>query len=115
MVLPIIVVKGRWNSTLELPEWAYQLREFTHEWLQNSKYSGYWPLFTIQDNWTMVKYEMEVLRLFRYWTLWMSKRHTGTLHHIITVYNVMFDLMDGMMRAFAKKTQWKKNLFFAVK
>jgi hypothetical protein len=28
----------------------------------------------------------------------------------------MFDHMDGMMRAFArKKTQWKENLFFAVK
>jgi len=59
---------------------------------------------------------MEVLRLFRYWTLWMSKRHTVPLHYVITVYNEMFDHMDGVMRALAKKkTQWKEDLFFAVK
>jgi hypothetical protein len=46
----------------------------------------------------------------------MSKRHTVTLHHLITVYNDMFDHMDGVMRALAKmKTQWKEDLFFAVK
>jgi len=46
----------------------------------------------------------------------MSKRHTVTLHHIITVYNDMVDHMDGMMRALAKKkTQWQEDLFFAVK
>ena len=46
----------------------------------------------------------------------MSKRHTVTLHHVITVYNDMFDHMDGVMRALDKqKTQWKEDLFFAVK
>jgi len=46
----------------------------------------------------------------------MSKRYTVTLHHVITVYNDMFDHMDGVMRALAKKkTQWKEDLFFAVK
>jgi hypothetical protein len=46
----------------------------------------------------------------------MSKRHTVTLHHVITVYNDMFDHMDDVMRAFAKKkTQWMEDLFFAVK
>ena len=46
----------------------------------------------------------------------MSKRHTVTLHNVITVYNDMFDHMDGVMRALAKKkTQWKEDLFFAVK
>src|SRR5882757_1787378 len=59
---------------------------------------------------------MEVLRPFRYWTLWMSKRHTVTLHHVITVYNDMFDHMDGVMRGLAKKkTPWNEDLFFAVK
>jgi len=34
----------------------------------------------------------------------------------MTVYNDMFDHMDGVMRALAKKkTQWKEDLFFAVK
>ena len=59
---------------------------------------------------------MEVVRPFRYWTLWMSKRHTVTLHHVITVYNDMFDHMDGVMRALSKKkSPWKEGLFFAVK
>jgi len=46
----------------------------------------------------------------------MSMRHTVPLHHIITVYNDMFDHMDGMMQALArKKTPWKEDWFFAVK
>jgi len=46
----------------------------------------------------------------------MSKRHTVTLHHVMTVYNDMFDHMDAVMRAWAKKkTQWKDDFFFAVK
>ena len=45
----------------------------------------------------------------------MSKRHTVTLHHVITVHNDMFDHMNAMMRALAKKTPWKEDLFFAVK
>jgi len=62
-----------------------------------SKYTDYRPLFTTQDEWTIVRYVMDVLRPFRYWTLWMSKRHTVTLHHVITVYNDLFDHIDGMM------------------
>jgi len=59
---------------------------------------------------------MEVLRPFWYWTLWMTKRHTLTLHHVITVYHDMFNHMDGVMSALAKgKSQWKEDLFFAVK
>jgi len=105
-VHPIMDVKTRWNFTLELLELAYRLREFTHKWLQNPKYSEYWPLFTTQDEWTIVKYVMDVLRPFQYCTLWMSKRHTVTLHHVITVYNDMFHSIDGVMRAFPqKKTQ----------
>jgi len=46
----------------------------------------------------------------------MWKRNTVTLHHVITVYNDMFDHMDGMMRDLAMmKIQWKEDLFFAVK
>jgi len=40
----------------------------------------------------------------------MSKRHTVTLHHIIAMYNDMFDPMDGVMRDLTKKkTQWKED------
>jgi len=46
----------------------------------------------------------------------MSKTHTVTLHRNITLDNYMFDHMDGVMRALAKKkTPWKEDLFFAVK
>jgi hypothetical protein len=115
-VLLIMNVKRGWNSTLEFIKCAYRLWELTLEWLQNPKYAEYWQLFPTQDDWTIVKYVMEVFRPFRYWTLWMSKRHTVTLHHVITVYNDMFYHMDGVMRALAKmKTQWKEDLLFAVK
>jgi hypothetical protein len=116
VVLPIMDVKTRWNSIMELLEHAFRLREFTREWLQNPKYAQYRPLFTTQDELMIVKYVMEVFRPCRYWTLWMSKRHTVTLHHVITVYNNLFDYMDGVMRVLAKKkTPWKEDLFFAVK
>ena len=116
IVLPCIMdVKTPWNSTMELLEHAYRSQEFTCKWLPNPKYSDYCPLCTTQDEWTIVKYIMEVLRPFRYWTLWMSKRHTAILHHVIRVYSDMFDHMGGVMRAFAKKTtQWKKDLYSAV-
>jgi hypothetical protein len=115
-VLPIIDVKTRWKSTLELLVRAFGSQEFTREWLQNPKYPEYRPLFTTQDEWTIVKYRMEALKAFRYWTLWMSKRHIVTFLHVIKVYNDMFDHMDGVIRALAQKmTPWKEDLFFAVK
>jgi len=95
--LLIMDLKTLWNSTLELLERAYQLREFTREWLQHLQCGEYQPLFTTQDEWTIVKYVMEVLRPFRYWTLWMSKRYTVELHHIIKMYNDMFDQIDVVM------------------
>jgi len=116
LALLSMYMKTRWNSTLELLERAYRLQEFTREGLQNPPYTHFHPLFTIQDGWTIGKYVMEVLRPFRYWTLWMLKRHTVTLHHMITVYNDMFDHMDGVMRPLAKKNnQWKEDLCFAIK
>ena len=97
-------------------EQDYQFQEFTCEWLRNPKYSAYRPLFTTQDEWTIVKYVKEVLRPFRYSTMWMSKRQPVTLHYIFRVYNDMFDHMDGIMRSLAKnKTEWKADLFFAMK
>jgi hypothetical protein len=59
---------------------------------------------------------MEVVLPFQYWTLWISKLHTVTLLHVITVYNDMFDHMDGMMGALAKKkAQWKEDFFLGVR
>jgi len=116
VVLPIMDVKTRWNSTLQLLERASQLHEFTRELHKNPKYRVFRPLFTTQDEWTIVKYVMVVLRPFRYWTVWMSERHTVTLHRLITVYNDMFTHMDGVMQALAKKRPpWKEDLFFAMK
>jgi len=115
-VLPIMDERTGCNSTVELFVSGFRLQEFTRVWFENPNYSDYRPLFTIQDERTIVKYVMEVLGPFRYWTLWMSNRHTVTLHHVITVYNDMLDHTDGVMRVLAKKkTQWKEELFFAVK
>jgi hypothetical protein len=105
-----------WNSTLELFELVYRLRGFKREWRKNPKYNDFLPLFTAQDEWTVVKYVMEVLRAFQYWTQWMSKQHSVTLPHVITLYNDMFDHMDGVISALAKKkTPWKEDLRFVVK
>jgi len=58
---------------------------------------------------------MEVMRPFRCWTLGMSKRYIVTLHQVITVYNDMFDQMDGVMQASTKKmTPWKGDSFLAM-
>jgi hypothetical protein len=94
---------------------AYRLQEFTHDWLKNVKYSVYWLLYIIQDESTMVKYVIEVLRPFQLWMFSMSKWHMVTRPHIITVYNEMFDYVVGVIQALAtKKTQWMEDLFFAV-
>jgi hypothetical protein len=46
----------------------------------------------------------------------MSKILTLTVHLFVTVYNEMFYFMDGGMRTLAwKKTQWKDDLFVAMK
>jgi len=46
----------------------------------------------------------------------MSKRHMVTLHYNITVHNDMIDYMDGVMRTLAKNmTQWKDDLYFAIR
>jgi len=102
VALPIMVVKTRWNMTLEWLEQGYRLLEFTCKWLRNPTFTDYWALFTSQDQWTIVKYVMEVFRRFRYWTLWMSKRHTVTLDHAIRVYNGMFDHMDRVIEVCRK-------------
>jgi len=115
-VVPIMDVKTHWNSTLALLKWVYQLCEFTSKWLRNPKCRDYRPLSTSQDEFTIAKCVIEVLRRFRYWTLWMSKRHTVALHHLITVHDDMFHHMDDFMRPLARKmTQWKLHLFIAVK
>jgi hypothetical protein len=46
----------------------------------------------------------------------MSKMYKVTLRHSITVYNDMFNPMDGVMQVLAKKkSQWKDDFFFTVK
>ena len=115
-VVPIMDVNTVSNSSLEFLQRAYWSPEFTCKWLKNPTYNDCWPLFTTQDEWTIIKYTMEVSRPCRYWTLWMWKWHTVTLHHVIAVFQEKFNHMDGIMRALAKKrTQWKEELYFAVK
>jgi len=54
-VLPIIDVNTQWNSTLELLEQAYRLREFTHEWLKNPQYCDHRSLDKPEVEWAIVK------------------------------------------------------------
>jgi hypothetical protein len=92
-------VKTHCNSILQLLEHGYPLRAFTPEWPQNLKHSDYRLLFTTDDEWTIVNYVMEGLRPLQYRNLWMLKRHTVTLHHVITVYNDLLDNMDDLFIA----------------
>jgi hypothetical protein len=53
---------------------------------------------------------------FWYSTLWLSKMHTVTLHHVITAYDSMFNYINRVRQFLAKKkTQCKEGLFYAVK
>jgi hypothetical protein len=63
-VLPIMEVKTLSNSTLEFLEGAYHLRVFMCKWLQTSKQSDYNPLFRTQDEWTILKFVMDVFKPF---------------------------------------------------
>lgn len=94
-------------------ERAYRLRFYTEEWLEC--YPDFQPLYTTEDEWHAVEYVLEVLAPFRYWTLWMSKRHTVTLHRVISIYNEMFDHMEGAINVLkTKQTTWKKDIYHAV-
>ena len=101
-VLPIMDVITWWNSTMDLLESASRLQSFTRGWLKNPKYTYFQPLFATQDEWTIVQYVMEVLWPFLYCTLCMSKRHSVTPLHVLTVYNDILDHLDGIMQALAK-------------
>jgi hypothetical protein len=115
-VIPSMNGKTCWNWTLGLLERACRLRELTQEWLQNPQYTDYPPIVTTQDEWTIVKYVIEVLKPFRYCTLRMSKMHRVTFYYAITLTNDKFDHMVEVIWALAeKKTQWKEDFFFAVK
>jgi len=101
-----------WHMSFSLLDWAHRLWAFTCIWLQNPQYSDYRPLDKTQDEWTIIKYVLEVFGRFRYWTLWMSKRHTVPLHHVIAVYHDIFNSMYQIMPVLAKKkTQWKEDSF----
>jgi len=115
-VPPIMDVNTQWNSTLEFLERACRFREFTPEWWKHPKYSDYRSLYAKEDEWTILKYIIEVLMPFQSWTLWMAKTHMVALHQVITIYNYMFVHMDGVLWALAKdKSQWKEHLYFSVK
>jgi hypothetical protein len=58
-----------WNPTLEFHKRSYPLSEVTCKLLKNPKYNYYRQLFTAQDEWTVVKYVMQVSQPVRHWTL----------------------------------------------
>jgi len=102
-VLPSIDVKTHWNSTRLLLERAYGLWEYTCEWLQNPQRSDYRSLITIQYAVTIGKYVIVVSGPFQSWTVGMLKKNTVTLHNVITVYDDMFNHMNGVMQPLDKK------------
>jgi hypothetical protein len=109
-------VKTRWNSTYKLLERANRIQELTCKSLKNPIFSDCRPLFTTQEQWTIIKSIMEVLRQFRYCTLWVLKWHKVTLHPVSSVNNNTFDHMDGVICSFAKKkTQWTEQSHWVVK
>jgi hypothetical protein len=67
-VLPIMNLKIERNLRPQWLEQAYRLWEFTIKWLNIPNYHDYRLLFTIQDEWTILKCIMECLWSFRYWT-----------------------------------------------
>ena len=83
---------------------------------RNPKFSDHPLLLASNNQSTIVKSIMDVVRPLRYWTLWMSKRYTVILHHVNTVYNDMFDHTNVIMWTSAKKTtQLMQDLVVAVK
>jgi hypothetical protein len=90
-------VKTWWNLAPELLEQACRLQEFTCKRLRIPKYSHFNPLFTIQDELTIVKDVLALLRPCQYWTLWILKWNPVTFQYISTVDNDMFHHMDGFM------------------
>jgi len=71
--------------------------------LKNPTWTDYRPLFTTEDEWTLVKYIMLVISPFQFRTLWMSKWQTVTPFNIITLSENIFNHMDVVINAVAKK------------
>jgi hypothetical protein len=55
-----------------------------------------------QDECAIVQKAMQHSNMFASCTLWMSKKHTATLHHFITFYNDMFHHINDIMCALAE-------------
>jgi len=54
---------------MRLLEPAYGLPEFIPKFMKNPKYVHYQLLYATGNEWTIVKYDKEVLSPFQYWTL----------------------------------------------
>jgi len=52
-VLQIMDVKIHWKLNTGVAQVSNNYRN-SHKWLQNPKYSNYWPFFTTEDEWTIV-------------------------------------------------------------
>jgi len=108
-------VKLLWNSLDLLLQLAYQWWEFTSEWLKNPNKIHYWLLLPTQDKWTIVKYLIKVWMPFWHWILSMSTRYTLTPHCNITLWDDMYDHIDGIMWALPKWNTWcREHLYFTI-
>lgn len=112
-VLPVNDVKTRWNSTVVMIQRAYRLRSYITQWVLSEP--QYWPLMITPDEWAMLEYIMTVLEPFQYWTLYMSRRRTVTLHLLVRLYNDMFEHLEHVDKALKRKDcAWKKDIHLSV-
>jgi len=88
-----------------------------YSWVPPETNTQWWPATIHNPSW--MDHDLVIMEdsmPFCYCTLWMFEWHTVTLYHDITVYNEMFNRMDGVMWALVRaKTQRKRDLYMAEK
>lgn len=112
----VLDVKTRWSSTLTMLERSYRLRWYTRKFLEQDDYSNFRGLYLTDQEWKVVEYLMEILRPFRYWTMWMSMRRQITLHRVLYLYDDMLNHIDSVLKVLKnKKYFWKCQMHDAMR
>jgi len=102
-------VKTRWNSTLNLLERSVGLEECTKDCLET--YAEFTPLGSTPEEWRQIEYSLVVLQPIRFWTLWMSKTCSVTIHRVFQVYQDIFDhLKMQISKLEQKRMKWKVDI-----
>jgi hypothetical protein len=97
----ILDVKTRWNSTVAMLERAYRLCNHTEAWI--ALHPEFSMLGTSVNKWRAMEYLMEILKLFRYYTWWMSKQKNVMLHSVVHIYNDLFNHLEKIIKVLCNK------------